>query len=154
MKSKLKWKLQTERIFRNSISLLVGPYNDIITLKSTLSYLEIAMFPAERKVKSMLHIAAVCTEVMQSIETAVQEVTSTLNYTSDAEHNLAFYCTGTHEVGQEQHPAEVVFYNNKPCTVECALNDRKHRCDLPNGCQYWFSEVGEVNDNFIYNILL
>ena len=108
MKSVLDWELETERIFRNAISFFVGPYDStFLTLTST--YVEVAMLPVEVEGERRLSVEAVCTEVRRCTEKAIREVTSTLHYTSDAEHALAFYCTGRHEAGQERHPANIVF---------------------------------------------
>ena len=141
MKSELDWELQTERIFRNSISFFVGPY-DATTLTLTPTYLELAMLPAEVEGERRLSVEAVCTEIMHCIEMAVRKVTSTLHYTSDAEHTLAFYCTGRHESELELHPAEIVFYHGEPCTVVCTDDWRKRKYKLPSGFRLWFSKVG------------
>ena len=140
MKSELDWELQTERIYRNAISFLVGPY-DTIKLTLTSKYLEVVMLPSEVQRERVISIEAVCAEVRHCIETAVREVTSSLHYTSDAEHALAFYCTGRHETGQEHHPAEVVFYRSEPCCIRCEMRRSKRRLDLPSGYQQWFGKV-------------
>ena len=144
MKSELDWELQTEQIYRNDISFLVGPY-DTTKLRLTSKYLEVAMLPSEVQGDHVISIKAVCAEVRHCIETAVREVTSSLHYTNDAEHALAFYCTGRHETGQERHPAEVVFYRSEPCCIRCEMRRSKRRLDLPSGYQQWF---GKVKNNF------
>ena len=140
MKSELKWELQTEQIYRNSISFLVGPY-DTTKLKLTSMYLEVAMLPSEVQGERVISIEAVCAEVRHCIAMAVREVTSSLHYTSDAEHALAFYCTGRHETGQERHPAEVVFFWSEPCSIQCEMRRGKRSLNLPSGFQQWFGKV-------------
>ena len=140
MKSELKWELQTEQIYRNAISFLVGPC-DTANLTLTSKYLEVAMLPAEVEREHVISIEAVCTEVRHCTETAVREVTSSLHYTSDAEHALAFYCTGRHETGQERHPAEVVFHQSKPFCIRCEVRRSKRSLNLPSGYQQWFGKV-------------
>ena len=140
MKSELDWELQTEQIYRNAISFLVGPY-DTTKLRLTSKYLEVAMLPSEVQRERVISIEAVCAEVRHCIETAVREVTSNLHYTSDAEHALAFYCTGRHETGQERHPAEVVFYRSEPCSIRCETRRSKRPLDLPSDYQQWFGKV-------------
>ena len=78
------------------------------------------MLLAEVEGERRLSVEAVCTEVRHCIiVTTIREVTSSLHYTSDAEHALAYYCTGSHKAaaGQKGHPAEIVFFNKEPCTV-------------------------------------
>ena len=140
MKSQLIWELQTEHIFRNSISLCVGPH-DITTLTLTPTYLEVAMLPAEGEGERRLSVEVVCTEVRQSVEKAVREVTSSLHYTNDAEHALAFYCTGRHEAGQERHPANIVFYMNDPSSIQCEVGGKKQKRWLPDVYLHWYSKV-------------
>ena len=140
MKSELDWLLQTQRIYRNAIYFLVGPY-DSTNLTLTSKYLEVAMLPSEIQRERVISIEAVCAEVRHCIETAVREVTSSLHYTSNAEHTLAFYCTGRHETGQERHPAEVVFYRSEPCCIRCVTRKFIHQLYLPSGYQQWFGKV-------------
>ena len=143
MNSLLNWELQTKYIFRNSVCLCIGPY-DSISLTLTPTYLEVAVLLAEVEGERRLRVEAVCTEVRHCIVTAVREVTSSLHYTSDAEHALAYYCTGSHEAaaGQKRHPAEIVFFDKEPCTVQCTQHWRKRKLRLPSGSQHWFSKVG------------
>ena len=140
MKSELDWLLQTQQIYRNAISFLVGPY-DSTNLTLSSKYLEVAMLPSEVQRERVISIEAVCAEVRHCIETAVREVTSSLHYTSNAEHALAFYCTGRHETGQERHPAEVVFYRSEPCCIRCVTRKFIHQLYLPSGYQQWFGKV-------------
>ena len=138
MKSELDWELQTQHIFRNAISFLVGPF-DTITLKLNSRYLEVAMFPAKVKGERRLSVNVVCTEVRHCVEMAIREVTSSLHYTSDAEHAIAFYCTGRHG---KCHPADVVFYQSEPCCIRCELHQNTRKLDLPSDYQQWFGKVG------------
>ena len=140
MKSEQDWELQTGQIYRNAISFLVHPY-DTTNLTLTSRYLEVAILPAEVQQERLISIEAVCMEVRHCIETAVREVTSSLHYTSDAEHALAFYCTGRHETGQERHPAKVVFHRSEPCCIHCEIRRSKRPLDLPRGYQQWFGKV-------------
>ena len=134
MKSHFHWTLKPNCISRNEISLLVPPY-DTIKLMLLPTYLEVAMFPAHVRRERMITVSEVCVEVRRCIEIAVREVASTLHYTSDAEHSLAFYCPGEHEA---KHPAEVVYLRGNPCTVQCKLCGFH---DLPQGYEHWF--IGE-----------
>ena len=140
MKSEVNWRLQTDCIFRNAISFLVGPY-DTTTLTVTPMYLEVAMRPAEVDGERRLSVKAVCTEVRCCIEAAVREVTSTLHYTSDAEHVLAFYCTGDHVISPERHPAEISKFRGDPCTILCEQGQHVDVYKLPSGYEHWFTKV-------------
>ena len=148
MKSELNWELQTERIFRNAVSLCVAPY-DTVTLMITPTYLEVAILPDEDGEREA-SIEAVCSEVKYCIEKAIEKVTSDLHYTSDAEHILAFYCTGSHEAGLECHPARIDYFRKKPCRVVCEHGGTKCRNKLPTGYRNWFSKVRQIS---VYHVL-
>ena len=147
MESELEWELQTERIFRNAVSLLVGPY-DTVTLMLTPTYLEIAMIPNEEG-KRRVSIGAICIEVKCCIEKAIYKVTSDLHYTSDAGHIPAFYCTGSHKAGLECHPARINYFRNEPCSVVCEYGGSKFKNALPVGFFNWFGKVSNLR-NVLY----
>ena len=148
MDSELEWELQTEHIFRNAVSLLVGPY-DTVTLMLTPTYLEIAMLPNE-EVKREVSVEAICTEVKCCIEKAIKKVTSDLHYTSDAEHILAFYCTGSHMARLERHPARIDYFRSKPCSVVCERSGMKCKNKLPAKSLNWFGKVSKSRNIVLF----
>ena len=138
-----KWTLQRNQIFKDQISFLVRPY-DTASITVQPKFFEITCTPAVSKSSHNRHfpLATTCGEVRCCIETGIREVTSALHYTSDAAHYLAFYCPGNHRGPdlKEPHPAEIIFHDNKPCTLQCVLGERG-TFELPPGHERWFTEV-------------
>ena len=142
-KSDFQWRLQRDRIFRDQISFLVGPY-DTVTITVQPKFLEITCTPTPSESTRNRHFppATTCGEVRRYIESGIREVTSALHYTRDAAHYLAFYCPGDHRGSdpREPHPAEINFHGEVPCTLGCDLaEERTFR--LPPGHERWFTEV-------------
>ena len=138
-----KWTLQRDQIFKDQISFLVRPY-DTVSITVQPKFLEISCTPVSSEFNQHRHfpLATTCGEVRHCIETGICEVTSALHYTSDAAHYLAFYCPRKHRSHdpKEPHPAEIIFHDNKPCTLQCVLEEgRTFR--LPPGHESWFTEV-------------
>ena len=138
-----KWTLQRDQIFKDQISFLVRPY-DTVSITVQPKFFEITCTPAVSTSSHNRHfpLATTCGEVRRCIETGICEVTSTLRYTSDAAHYLAFYCPRDHRGPdpKEPHPAEITFHDNKPCTLQCVLGERG-TFELPPGHERWFTEV-------------
>ena len=138
-----KWTLQRDQIFKDQISFLVRPY-DTVSITVQLKFFEITCNPVSSELSRNRHfpLATTCGEVRRWIETGIREVTSALHYTSDAAHYLAFYCPGNHRGPdpREPHPAEINFFNDKPCTLQCVLGERG-TFRLPSGHERWFTEV-------------
>ena len=138
-----KWTLQRDQIFKDQISFLVRPY-DTVSITVQPKFFEITCTPAVSKSSHNRHfpLATTCGEVRRCIETGICEVTSALHYTSDAAHYLAFYCPGNHRGPdpKEPHPAEIIFHDDKPCTLQCVLGERG-TFELPPGHERWFTEV-------------
>ena len=138
-----KWTLQRDQIFKDQISFLVHPY-DTASITVQPKFFEVTCTPALSKSSHNRHfpLATTCGEVRRCIETGIREVTSALHYTSDAAHYLAFYCPGNHRGPdhKEPHPAEIIFHDNKPCTLQCVLGERG-TFELPSRHERWFSEV-------------
>ena len=139
-----KWVLQKDQIFKDQISFLVRPY-DTVTVTVRPKLFVISCTPASSDLKNQSRhfpLATVCGEVRHCIERGIHEVSSTLHYTSDAAHYLAFYCPGDHRGpdAREPHPAEIHFHDKKPITLQCELAEgRAFR--LPPGHERWFTEV-------------
>ena len=138
-----KWTLQRDQIFKDQISFLVRPY-DTVSITVQPKFFEISCTPVSSEFNQHRHfpLATTCGEVRHCIETGIREVTSALHYTSDAAHYLAFYCPRKHRSHdpKEPHPAEIIFHDNKPCTLQCVLEEgRTFR--LPPGHESWFTEV-------------
>ena len=142
-KSHFQWRLQRDRIFRDQISFLVGPY-DTVTITVQPKFLEITCTPTPSGSTHNRHFppATTCEEVRHYIERGIREVTSALHYTRDAAHYLAFYCPGGHRgpESKELHPAEINFHGGIPCNLRCELAEGR-TFKLPPGHERWFTEV-------------
>ena len=140
-KGDFQWRLQTDRIFKDQISFLVGSY-DTITIAVQPKFFQITCHTSassELSQSRQFPLAKTCGMVRHCIETGIQKVSSALHYVSDATHYLAFYCTGVHQ-GPDSHPAEISFNANKPCTLRCELAEGE-AVKLPPGYEQWFAEV-------------
>ena len=138
-----KWTLQRDQIFKDQISFSARPY-DTVSITVQPKFFEITCNPVSSEFNQHRHfpLATMCGEVRCCIEAGIREVTSALHYTHDAAHYLAFYCPGKHRGPdpREPHPAEIIFHDNKPCTLQCVLEEgRTFR--LPPGHERWFTEV-------------
>ena len=142
-----KWVLQKDQIFKDQISFLVRPY-DTVTITVRPKFFAISCTPASSDLNQSRHfpLATVCGEVRHHIEKGIRKVSSTLHYTSDAAHFLAFYCPGDHRGpdAREPHPAEIHFHDKKPITIQCPLAERK-AFRLPPEHERWFTEVQCLN---------
>ena len=142
-KSDFQWRLQRDRIFRDQISFLMGPY-DTVTITVQPKFLEITCTPTPSESTHNRHFppATTCGEVRRYIERGIHEVTSALHYTRDAAHYLAFCCPGDHRGPdpREPHPAEINFHDGVPCTLVCELAE-EGTFRLPPGHERWFTEV-------------
>lgn len=141
-KGDFQWRLQTERIFKDQISLSVGSY-DTVSITVQPKFFQITCHTSELSELShnrQFPFAKTCEIVRHCIETGIHKVTSALHY--DATHYLAFYCPGDHQGTdtREPHPAEIRFHANKPCTLRCELAEGK-AFKLPPGYEQWFTEV-------------
>ena len=142
-KSHFRWRLQRDRIFRDQISFFVGPYDTVvITVQPKFLEISCTSVSSESTHNRRFPPATTCGEVRRYIERGIREVTSTLHYTSDAAHYLAFYCPGSHRGPdpKEPHPAEVNFHVGVPCTLQCELAE-EGTLPLPPRHERWFTEV-------------
>ena len=137
--------LQTDKIFRNSITFAFGPL-DFVTLTTESNYLEVAVVPSNPEMKRIFPISDTCTEVRRCIDFGIRRVMASLNYTRDAAHSLAFHCDRPHEGVKELHPAVLQLHREEPCSICCEVTGTKLVYEPPKGCQLWFSKV----HNYVY----
>lgn len=136
MKSEIDWKLKTDEIFRDQVSLLVGPDFDTIILKISLTSSDIVCIP---NADISLHdrdwrVAELCSEVKESVETGIAKVLQDMHYQNAAEHSVSFYCQSC----DHPHPAEMSWHRRKPSKLRCS---HTNKCSvLHPGCMVWFGE--------------
>ena len=140
MKSKLEWAMEQEKIFRNQICFVVGPY-DSFQLKVLPSFLSIELCASSRVSARRISLASVCSEVRRCISSGVSDVCKTLHSSRMAAHSFGFFCPEEEvDANQSPHLATVTMLDEKPCTLKCPIT--KKRFDLPDHCLVWFCEVG------------
>ena len=132
--------LQTDKIFRNSISFAFGPL-DFVALTTESNYLEVSVVPGNPEIERIFPISDTCVEVRRCIDLAISRVLASLNYTQRAAHSLAFFCTRPHEGVKELHPAVLQLHRNEPCSICCEVTGTKLVYGLPKGYQLWFPKV-------------
>ena len=139
MKSKLRWGLEQDQIFRNQICLAVGPY-DSFQLTVLPSFLSIELCASSGALTRMISLPSVCSQVRQCINTAITEVSKALHCSLKAEPSFSFFCPENVGTNQSSHPATVTFLHGKPCILKCPITNK--RFDLPEGFHMWFNGVG------------
>ena len=138
--SQFELTLKEDKIYRDQISLSIGPY-DSFRFSLSPTYIEITLSTTtycNRKVR----LGRVCCNVRHEIESSIRNVTKALHYTQKAAHHLAFACPEPPPHDQS-HAATINFFEGEPCTMTCQLT-RKCYPDLPDRHMIWFDEVGPV----------
>ena len=139
MKSKLEWELEQDKIFRDQITLSVGPY-DSFQLKVLPTFLSIELSASSGASTRRLSIASVCCEVQQCIHRGIDMVSQTLHYSENPACSFGFLCPEL-DTGHSHHPAIVNLLDGQPCNLRCPLTHK--RFDLPDGFQVWFNGVSQ-----------
>ena len=131
--------LKEDRIYRDQICLAIGPY-DSFQFSLSPMYIKIAL---STTIDDDRHVSLgrVCCDVRREIETSILAITEALHYTQKAAHSLAFACPEPPPHDQS-HGATINFHDSKPCTMTCPTTRNVHK--LPDGCLFWFDEVGKT----------
>ena len=146
MRSKFKWELQTDQIFRDQVSFLVSPY-DIITLKIHPTFLELVHLREDSS--SSKPVQNVCTSVRDCVEKGLRKVSSDMKLTPDADHSLSFYCqnsdcvwnNGCHPATKIKKDEDYSLNENSQCRLWCKRSRSYLLSSLPNGYSLWFGPV-------------
>ena len=133
--TKFSWELEQDEIYRNQVSLFVGPY-DLFRFELHPSYILVELISAIRRRK--ITLGEVCCDVRQCLDICIQKVTQTLHYSQKVAHSLAFTSPKKGNDG-EIYPATINFNDGVPHNMKCTLTGK--RVDLPDGYLYWFDEV-------------
>lgn len=133
MKSKFEWELLSDKIFRNEISLRVGPH-DIVKFSFLPTFIEIKMLETEVTERAQgCSKKMVCNEIKMVVEQGITKVSADINYTN-AEPSMTFYCTSK-KCQQDKHPGVPKKYAAILVSLKC---DRCNTStDLPNGHEMW-----------------
>ena len=134
-KTCLEWELEEDKIYRNQITLSIGPY-DAFSFSVLPSHIRIQLISScDLSPRRQLSLGYVCTDVRVCTEDAIEEVVRRLNYTDKAEHSLGFQCP--HPL--HSHAAEVYKHQGRLINLRCCV--AKTGFELPPGYEAWFEEV-------------
>ena len=136
MNSQFKWKLHVDRISMNQVTFAIQTLSDIV-FKIHPTHLEIHFDPQCEPVD----LNSTCSEAFTQIKRGMKAVTNEQNY-----YFFAFYCTRL-ECKGSLHPAEIEWFGNKPCKLNCQRMQRKG--NLPEGYQVWMKPVEQSNGTCI-----
>ena len=131
-KTALEWSLEEDRIYRDHITLSVGPH-DTFSFRVLPSHMRIQLVWSAKQRKCS--IEEICGDIRRCIENSLDEVIDLLNYTASAEHQLAFPCPAS----GHSDAALVNIFKEEPTHLLCSK--RKKRFDLPPGYEAWFHKV-------------
>lgn len=126
MRSSTSWKLHQSRIYKNQVSLGVGPCDVVIKILPT--HIQI-YFDPESQPCDQKEVESTCIEAYTHLEQAMESVTKTYY---NCQYYFAFNCERL-DCTFRPHPAEIDF---KHCRLYCQKTDR--RCPLPDACIMWF----------------
>ena len=135
--SLFEWKLKEKAIYRDQISLSVGPY-DSYTFSLSPTRIKIVLNTSINRNRT-ISLGQICCTVRREIEISICAVKEALHYTQRAAHHLAFACP-EQPPHDQSHAATINFSpTQEPCTMSCPLNNKCY--NLPDNYQLWFDEV-------------
>ena len=129
MKSKISWKLHSNRVFRNQVSFGVGPCDIILRVLST--HLEVKFDP-ESEVSELSEMKVTCEETFNQLRQAMRTVTKGYR---ECNYYFAFNCTRS-ECEGDLHPAKIELDSKK---LKCERTNR--RSGLPQHYDLWVLQV-------------
>ena len=140
--------LDEDHIYRDQLTISVGPYVDKFRLSIRATYIQISVEPSiiDRK----FPLGKICCYMQKRVCEGLLEIVKKLNYNCNATHSLAFLCPGSC-IGKQLHPANVTFYRDEVQALKCCTT-KKVKC-LPNRHDIWFNEVIKHNNIIIQDLL-
>ena len=138
--SKFVWGLEQDHIYRDQLSLSVGPF-DSFRFRVSATFIQVDLITSLNAPNRPVSLEAICCDVCRCIEKSVKLVSKKLHYTHKAAHTLAFLCPNPHHDidTADAHPATINTYEGKACSITCTLTNQKEV--LPSGYNVWFDKV-------------
>ena len=130
--------LDEAKIYRNQITLSVGPYSDKFRFSVRPTYIRIDVI---RSPIDHMTLADICCFVRQRVSCGLSEIVKKLNYNCMAIHSLAFPCPDV-PARKDPHPAVVSMHRGEPKALKCTIS--KEVKVLPKDHDMWFKKVGTV----------
>jgi GTPase SAR1 family protein len=137
--SEFEWALEEDHIYRDQLSLSVGPF-DSFQFRVSATFIQVDLIDSLSPPSRSVSLEAVCYDVRHCIEKSIEFVSKKLHYTHKAAHSLAFLCPGPHNdiTMADVHPAVINTHNGKICSITCTRTNKKLL--LPNGYNVWFND--------------
>jgi GTPase SAR1 family protein len=141
--SEFEWALEEDHIYRDQLSLSVGPF-DSFRFRVSATFIQVDLIDSLSAPSRSISLGAVCYDVRHCIEKSIRFVSKKLHYTHKAAHSLAFLCPGPHDDinTADAHPAAINTYRGKICSITCTRTNKKLL--LPDGYNVWFNEVSPI----------
>ena len=94
-KQQLDWNLNIDKIFRDQVSLDVGPYNEVVTIKSRTTHLEILFSPEDVSHRDeAFSFKKMCNIIRCAVLTGIEQARKSLHYSAvKTEHSLGLVCS-------------------------------------------------------------
>ena len=129
-------QLVGEQIYRNQITLSVGPYIDTVQLSMFSTYIRIDYIPSA--VDHEKAMGFICSTIKDNVRMTLMRHRP--HYNRRANNFLGLICQ--HSSDQEEpHPAIITFLNNRPVAMKCTLQNEAKL--IPSGCKVWFDRVSQ-----------
>ena len=139
MHSAIPWKINYQKLFRNSLEFTAGTSNVTFKVKCTKRYLSISVLSA-------IHPnMGACVQVRTSIEDMVKEVLKLYKYGESSAPTLGFWCNDVVEAAP--HLATLA----PEGTLRCSAT--RNAIEIPQKLQHWFM-VGTCMAECLYSIAL
>ena len=135
--------LDEENIYRNQITLSIGPYSDKFRFSVSPTFVRVDVFPSlfNRKIPP----STICCFVRDRVCHGLDEIVENLNYNFNARHSLALMCPCDNKVPQ---PATITHHKGKPLGLKCTIS--KTPKELPTNHEIWFGEVCSYVCSYMY----
>ena len=129
---KLDRKLDISKIFRDQVSLEVGPYGDVITIKFSTTYLEVRCHPSDMSQRDeRFSIKNICNMVRSILTSGIEQATDCLHYSrKKTAHSLALVCRECNKV------CNVIIVGTRHVLTGSCLQSRHDR--IPDPAYFWF----------------
>ena len=137
MRSELEWKLQLDKIFRDQVSIRVGPDFDTIIVKILPTDIKIACVPNSQSTNRICSVQWICDKIRSSVEKGVEKVATDMNYLFNAKYTITFDCQ-CDVCSEDPQPTEMSWFQGRPAKLQCK---KTGKCiDLPAECLVWFGQ--------------
>ncbi|XP_064385685.1 uncharacterized protein LOC135334454 isoform X2 [Halichondria panicea] len=131
----IKIVLDVDCIYRDQLTVSVGPYVDKFYFSLHATYIKIDVQPS--KIERKFPFGEICCYVRNRVVEALTDIVSKLNYNCKATHSLAFLCPDKCH-GEQVHAATILFYRGEMQALKCIIS--KNAKALPKGHEVWFNE--------------